>query len=381
MNLQPQQGNFANGNINPTVAFSNMIRVYNNQPPNIDDVRDKKRIDVLLQINTILLQKCIILQAYVMNKSNTGAIDYNQKKVMYQSYLKRIHMNLMCLASINDIHTPNNTTQKKNYTLPQIVFPPQELPELNEYYKNLDELYPEAVFLYQKRMELMAQQQRARRQQQQQQQQPQQQQQQHQSPVQQQNFNQSPVSSIGIPDGRQAQPQMQLDAFRQQQQQQNQLQSQLQQSQQGLQKQAKLMQQRPQQLSQLQKQQQVYRQFLQQREKNDPPKNVNAHQIQQPNGSLSQSAGQSLLFFNENFDGNKTQNVKANVQQKQPGTLSSTDIMGTSSSPTNTGMSMNAIENVLSPEQILAKVNSSGSQSNDGNSAMGNLNNNMFNGW
>jgi len=374
MNVQQQNGNFTNGNINPAIGFSNMIRTYNNQPPNIDDERDKKRIDVLLQINTILLQKCIILQAYVMNKSNTGAMDYNQKKVMYQSYLKRIHMNLMCLASINDIHTLNNTNQKKNYTLPQIVFPPQELPELNEYYKSLDELYPDAVFLYQKRMEIMVQQQRVRRQQQQQQQQ---------SPVSQQNFGNSPGSSIGMPDGRQTQRQMQLDAFRQQQQQ---LQNQLQQPQQGLHNQTNLMQQRPQQLSQIQKQQQLYRQFLQQRGKNGSPKNMNSNQAQKSKVHIGRGTGQSFQFFNESFDGNKAQNVTANSQQNQPGTISTADMISNSGSPTNPGMNMdntmNAIENVLSPEQILAKVNSSGAQSNDANGGMGGLNNNnMFNGW
>ncbi len=374
MNVQQQNGNFTNGNINPAIGFSNMIRAYNNQPPNIDDERDKKRIDVLLQINTILLQKCIILQAYVMNKSNIGAMDYNQKKVMYQSYLKRIHMNLMCLASINDIHTLNNTNQKKNYTLPQIVFPPQELPELNEYYKSLDELYPDAVFLYQKRMEIMVQQQRVRRQHQQQQQQ---------SPVSQQNFGNSPGSSIGMPDGGQAQTQMQLDAFRQQQQQ---LQNQLQQPQQGFHNQANLMQQRPQQLSQIQKQQQLYRQFLQQRGKNGSPKNMNSNQVQKSKVQVGQGTGQSFQFFNESFDGNKAQNVTANSQQNQPGTISTADMISNSASPTNPGMNMdntmNAIENVLSPEQILAKVNSSGAQSNDANGAMGGLNNNnMFNGW
>ncbi|GME95350.1 unnamed protein product [Ambrosiozyma monospora] len=96
--------------------------------------------------------------------------DFAQKKEQFQSYIKRIHFNLTCLASINEIHSSPPNVPKKNYAIPQIVMPPHEIPELTDYYKMLNQLYPEAIPLFQKRMELAKQQQQHQQQQQQQQQ-------------------------------------------------------------------------------------------------------------------------------------------------------------------------------------------------------------------
>ena len=139
-------------------SFNSLMQAYIAQPPQMDQSLDKKRIEVLLQINTVLLYKCIGLQQYVLSQQNSTATNYNEKKELYQNYLKRIHYNLTCLASINDIYS-NSTSNKRNYTLPQIVFPPPECPELFEHYKLLNQLYPEAMPFFQKKMKLARQQQ------------------------------------------------------------------------------------------------------------------------------------------------------------------------------------------------------------------------------
>ncbi|KAG7740361.1 hypothetical protein KL923_002202 [Ogataea haglerorum] len=139
-------------------SFAQMLQAHAAQQPQINLEIDKKRIDVLLKINTVLLQKCLLLQPYILNKSNATNPDYNQRKETYQNYLKRIHFNLTCLASINDIHSTPPNMPKKNYSIPQIVLPPPELPELNEPYKLLNQLYPEALPFFQRRMEAARQQ-------------------------------------------------------------------------------------------------------------------------------------------------------------------------------------------------------------------------------
>lgn len=137
--------------------LSSLMQVYMSQPPKMNQNIDRRRIEVLLQINTVLLYKCIALQQYVMNQQNIYNSDYNNKKELYQNYLKRIHYNLTCLASINDIYS-NTPGPKKNYTLPQIIYPPPECTELFEHYKLLNQLYPEAMPFFQKKMSLLRQQ-------------------------------------------------------------------------------------------------------------------------------------------------------------------------------------------------------------------------------
>lgn len=139
-------------------SFNSLLQAYMSQPPQMEQSIDKRRIEVLLQINTVLLYKCVGLQQYVMNQQNTASPNYNEKKELYQNYLKRIHYNLTCLASINDIYS-NTPSVKRNYTLPQMVYPPPECLELFDHYKLLNLLYPEAMPFFQKKMALARQQQ------------------------------------------------------------------------------------------------------------------------------------------------------------------------------------------------------------------------------
>jgi hypothetical protein len=139
-------------------SFNSLLQAYMSQPPQMDQSIDKRRIEVLLQINTVLLYKCVGLQKYVLNQQNITSPNYNEKKELYHNYLKRIHYNLTCLASINDIYS-NTPSIKRNYTLPQMVYPPPECIELFEHYKLLNQLYPEAMPFFQKKMALARQQQ------------------------------------------------------------------------------------------------------------------------------------------------------------------------------------------------------------------------------
>ncbi|AWU76707.1 uncharacterized protein C5L36_0C06305 [Pichia kudriavzevii] len=151
-------------------SFNSLLQAYLSQTPQMDQNVDKRRIEVLLQINTILLYKCIGLQQFILNQQNTSLPDYPARKELYNNYLKRIHYNLSCLASINDIYS-SNPSSKRNYVLPQIVYPPQECPELYDHYKTLNQLYPEAIPFYQKKISLARQQQQQQQQQQERQQQ------------------------------------------------------------------------------------------------------------------------------------------------------------------------------------------------------------------
>ena len=139
-------------------SFNSLLQAYMSQPPQMDQTIDKRRIEVLLQINTVLLYKCVALQQYVLNQQNMTSPNYNEKKELYHNYLKRIHYNLTCLASINDIYS-STSNNKRNYTLPQMVYPPPECLELFDHYKLLNQLYPEAMPFFQKKMALARQQQ------------------------------------------------------------------------------------------------------------------------------------------------------------------------------------------------------------------------------
>lgn len=139
-------------------SFNSLLQAYMSQPPQMDQAIDKRRIEVLLQINTVLLYRCVALQQYVLNQQNLTSPNYNEKKELYHNYLKRIHYNLTCLASINDIYS-STSNNKRNYTLPQMVYPPPECLELFDHYKLLNQLYPEAMPFFQKKMALARQQQ------------------------------------------------------------------------------------------------------------------------------------------------------------------------------------------------------------------------------
>lgn len=390
MNFQNQQSGkqqgFGEETKNLVGMYGDLLKAYSMRLPHIDATRDKKRIDVLLEINTVLLEKCIPLQSYVMNKANTNAVDYMQKKIMYQNYLKRIHLNLMCLASINDIHSGNGNEPRKNYVLPQIVLPPQELPGLTEYYKSLDQLYPEAIPLFQKRMEVMAQQRRQKRQggslhpkqvmtgqvasASQQQRQPQEQ-------IQGDNMTQA-NGMQGLSSVQQAQ--RQFNAFKLQRMQQTQMQgnngSLSQQPQQQQQLFRHLQQQQQQQRRKSsstingqefvnyggntgipQGNQQLIQSTLSQLQ---TPQGLNTPLQQQPLGPVQPQSQpqQSYRFLSEVFQPNNPGSTQPVEQQN----------------PQNGGVAETAI---VSPEQILAKVNGSSSGSDIGNGLDGNL----LNGW
>lgn len=114
-----------------------------------------------------------------------------QPREQFQNYMKRVHMNLSCLATINDRH--NGSGQPSNPSKPQFpttITPPQEMPELVDLYSELQQVYPEAVQFIQRRIIMLRQQQQMQQSQQMQQHQQQMQQQQIQQQTQQQQTQQ-----------------------------------------------------------------------------------------------------------------------------------------------------------------------------------------------
>jgi len=114
---------------------------------------DKKRINTLLNINNILIQQCTILQ-----KTPSQHQQQQELKESFQNYIKRIHSNLTMLATINEKYSnPISIQQKQQF--PQIMTPPSNLPEVFELYQLLQNLYPEGVQFYQKKLQQLRQQQ------------------------------------------------------------------------------------------------------------------------------------------------------------------------------------------------------------------------------
>lgn len=165
---------------------------------------DKKRIQILLSINTVLLKKCSQLQRQMFPEMESQQA---QPREQFQNYMKRVHMNLSCLATINERH--NGSGQPPNPSKPQFpttITPPQEMPELVDLYSELQQVYPEAVQFIQRRIIMMRQQQQMQQSQQMQQQQQQQQQMQPQQ-IQQQMQQQMQLQQHQLQQQQQIQPQ------------------------------------------------------------------------------------------------------------------------------------------------------------------------------
>jgi type II secretory pathway pseudopilin PulG len=112
---------------------------------------DRERVTCLLVINTQLIRKTTEIYNQAKNSQNFQQIPpATQKGLMetYQNCTRRIHCNLLVLTYIHEKYhgnpqQPVQTQQKA--TFPIIMSAPQEMPELNQFYTKLQDLYPEAV--------------------------------------------------------------------------------------------------------------------------------------------------------------------------------------------------------------------------------------------
>jgi len=70
-----------------------------------------------------------------------------QKSLMesYQNCTRRLHCNLSVLTYIHEKYHGNPSASSNKPSFPIIMSPPQDMPELNQFYSKLQELYPEAI--------------------------------------------------------------------------------------------------------------------------------------------------------------------------------------------------------------------------------------------
>ncbi|KAG7192502.1 uncharacterized protein KQ657_001597 [Scheffersomyces spartinae] len=121
-------------------------------PPTI--ALERERVKCLLLINTQLMKKA--LKVY----NNQGILNTLEPRLrqqvieLYQNCTKRLHCNLLVLTFIyekyhDDIATASSssstTSTNNKASFPVILSPPPDMPELNQLYQKLQELYPEAV--------------------------------------------------------------------------------------------------------------------------------------------------------------------------------------------------------------------------------------------
>jgi hypothetical protein len=122
--------------------------------------RDKARVSVLLEINTALLQEVVSLQGKGMAGSQTqqtpnsptSATDLNSSPTTdgakgkppsqeYQDCMRRLQANLAYLASMADAKKKSAGPLPMG---PAIMIPPPHLASIQELYKKLNQLFPEA---------------------------------------------------------------------------------------------------------------------------------------------------------------------------------------------------------------------------------------------
>lgn len=122
-----------------------------NSEPRSDVLLERERVTCLLLINTQLMKKAINLYANVL--TNQQALQQlppqNKQSVieLYQNCTRRLHCNLAVLSTVHEkFHSPAGPQPQGNKPqFPVIMSAPPDMPELNQLYTKLQELYPDAV--------------------------------------------------------------------------------------------------------------------------------------------------------------------------------------------------------------------------------------------
>ncbi|RCK61039.1 hypothetical protein Cantr_08104 [Candida viswanathii] len=152
---------------------------------------DRDRVTCILLINTHLIKKCCNIHNTMLNNPQFMQQIAPENRVMltntYNHYIRRLQCNLATLNYIYEkYHSPQPLQLSTKAIFPIILSAPQDMPELNQLYAKLQELYPEGVQYFKMKFEESRKQQAFQQQQQQLQQQQQQQQQSMHAPQQQQ---------------------------------------------------------------------------------------------------------------------------------------------------------------------------------------------------
>lgn len=112
---------------------------------------DRERVTCLLLINAQLMKKAINIYVNVLtNQQTMQQIPPQNKQTileLYQNCTRRIHCNLSVLSYLHEkYHTdPNQPTPTNRAQFPIIMSAPQDMPELQQMYNKLQDLYPEAL--------------------------------------------------------------------------------------------------------------------------------------------------------------------------------------------------------------------------------------------
>ena len=112
---------------------------------------ERERVTCLLLINTQLMKKAINL--YVNILTNQQALQLlppqNKQSIieLYQNCTRRLHCNLAVLSTVHEKYhtTVPQPAQPNKPQFPVIMSAPPDMPELNQLYTKLQELYPDAV--------------------------------------------------------------------------------------------------------------------------------------------------------------------------------------------------------------------------------------------
>ncbi|ODQ82022.1 hypothetical protein BABINDRAFT_165523 [Babjeviella inositovora NRRL Y-12698] len=119
---------------------------------------DIRRVQVLLRINNILLTKWIEFQQLTPRPTPQNPPTPQQQDFL-QHVMRRTHCNLTYLAMVNDRYqNPNYAAQSSQPAFPAILTPPPSIPELADLYTQLQQLFPQALMMLQKKAMLSRQQ-------------------------------------------------------------------------------------------------------------------------------------------------------------------------------------------------------------------------------
>lgn len=235
---------------------------------------DRDRVTVLLLINALLIKKAYNIYVTVLSNQQVIQRMLHQARQgvldQYNNLNRRLQCNLGVLSYINDVYHNKTAAQQPNrLQFPVILSAPAEMPELKLLYKQLYDLYPEAIQYLKMKIQQIKQQQP-------------------------EEFQRRQMEKMGMQrPGQKQQPMSQLQQKQQQQQQQLQQQQQQQQLQQQLQQQQQQQHQQQQQQLQLQQSQQLQPQLqLQQQQQQQPQPQPQLQQQLQQQQQFSQFAVQ-----------------------------------------------------------------------------------------
>lgn len=131
-----------------------------NKPPL---VIDRERVACLLHINAHLMKKSVNIYSNILtNQQSMQQISPQNKQLiveLYQNCTLRLHCNLAVLSYIHEkYHNEPNLSLQNRAQFPIIMSAPQDMPELNQLYAKLQELYPEALEFLKMKIQQMRQQ-------------------------------------------------------------------------------------------------------------------------------------------------------------------------------------------------------------------------------